>query len=850
MNIQWDAIQWDAIGYVSGGFTLLAFFAAVSAWLYRYKLRYDASLIKDAPESDKAKLILARLSAISVSELETTNLTKEQKCDLITKHLSAAARRFQTAAWVIIGLAVITSVVTIVAIIKHADVVAAQVLIKEKEKQLQQIRDVTADVTEKLNSLRRAARHLAVNVHQSQRDAVRFEPDNHSLRLLAAQLRRLIKDFEKLQSSHTSLVTDDPLDIRMARAVLEMSEGHFTASASLVTDEDVDVAEFETRVSVLKETRVRVVRGATEFGLRQWNKALIHYKRLHELQPQAVGPLNDMALCHINLRQFDVASEYLEKCLTQLESTAADDSSRRAVLLANLSVSECARGNLKRAHKAIEDALQIRESTASSNRELADCYNNAAGVAWARGELSETKRYAKKAIEAASKDSGISPYTTSLYQRNLANVLRELGEYKPARAAAEASVALEESGSKTRRSSLSESYETLALVHGDLNETSKAIDAMKKAIEIRQLARSDDLDMAKLNGSLALLYYHAGDYENASKLIDLAIKSEERHGETAILSLATHYGTRGVLRSHSNDRSGTLADHQKALDIRQKRLPADHYLIGNSLQNVAFAYFEAGDFSKAAELMQSAETIFQNAYPPSHPQMAILYENQAGIELINGNAAEARRLQESALRIKEHTYGKTAFATVTTRVGLGRIQAMMKDYSDAKETLKGAIEVLKGTAHTDLYVSALKLIAGIEMKNKEYAAAREILEVCMWSEINTKGETPTAAAVLCDIAECDARLDMPDEAREAMSRAVRITQAVFPERHPVYTLVVVFRRGAIEYTLGEEEKGLALVKKSYTFFLATFGEDNVLTKQVSDWVRENCPDKIKLGDGE
>lgn len=108
-------MMWDAIQYVSSGVTLIAFVAAVVAWVYRQKLLSDSKLISNAPDSDRATLILARYGKLF--DIDTSSLHKKQRYDLAIEQLRGRAKRFTNSAILVGVFAVLAAIVMIVALL-------------------------------------------------------------------------------------------------------------------------------------------------------------------------------------------------------------------------------------------------------------------------------------------------------------------------------------------------------------------------------------------------------------------------------------------------------------------------------------------------------------------------------------------------------------------------------------------------------------------------------------------------------------------------------------------------------------------------------------------------------------
>jgi hypothetical protein len=83
--------MWHAVGLVTTGFTLVAFLAAVAAWVIRQKILEKERLLRTAPEEKRAELVAAALEFFNV---DTRRLTKQQQFELALQQIQARGQRF------------------------------------------------------------------------------------------------------------------------------------------------------------------------------------------------------------------------------------------------------------------------------------------------------------------------------------------------------------------------------------------------------------------------------------------------------------------------------------------------------------------------------------------------------------------------------------------------------------------------------------------------------------------------------------------------------------------------------------------------------------------------------------
>ncbi len=106
-------MEWQSIGYVSSGFTLVAFIVAAGVWAYRKVLLQKQWLIRQAPEQDRARLVENTLEFFNV---DTSGLTKQEKYRIVMKQINERAVRFKITALVVVIIACLATGVSIFAL--------------------------------------------------------------------------------------------------------------------------------------------------------------------------------------------------------------------------------------------------------------------------------------------------------------------------------------------------------------------------------------------------------------------------------------------------------------------------------------------------------------------------------------------------------------------------------------------------------------------------------------------------------------------------------------------------------------------------------------------------------------
>src|SRR5262249_8835941 len=143
--------------------------------------------------SERANLILAHYGYLV--NVDTQNLTKEQRLKIVVQQLDATASRYKTAALVVIVIAVLLAIVLVVALFQNAEVARATRRLDERNAQRQEIKTVRDQLQQKHRELgiRHAVFAKGVQDLTASSDSFALGADVVQLK---ARLQELLRQFE------------------------------------------------------------------------------------------------------------------------------------------------------------------------------------------------------------------------------------------------------------------------------------------------------------------------------------------------------------------------------------------------------------------------------------------------------------------------------------------------------------------------------------------------------------------------------------------------------------------------------------------------------------------------------
>lgn len=116
--------MWGAIQYVSSALTLVAFIAAVVAFLYTRKISSTERLIRTANKDDRAKLVT---EALEVFSIDASKLTKDQQYEIANEQIKNRLTRSKIGASVTVFIALLCAVVLIYTVSKSGNAVDSEI---------------------------------------------------------------------------------------------------------------------------------------------------------------------------------------------------------------------------------------------------------------------------------------------------------------------------------------------------------------------------------------------------------------------------------------------------------------------------------------------------------------------------------------------------------------------------------------------------------------------------------------------------------------------------------------------------------------------------------------------------
>jgi CHAT domain-containing protein/Tfp pilus assembly protein PilF len=321
--------------------------------------------------------------------------------------------------------------------------------------------------------------------------------------------------------------------------------------------------------------------------------------------------------------------------------------------------------------------------------------------------------------------------------------------------------------------------------------TQKEANSGSYEIRIEELRAATDDDRALQEARrLYKKYYElhrAGKFDDALTLVERALEIRERilgaeHRDVAVAlrGLATLYYDKG-------EYAKAEPLYQRALIIQEKALGPKHREVANTLYRLGVLHFSRSEYEKSESLHNRALAIREEVLGPEHPLVAFPLNSLASICAVKGDYVKAERLFNRALKIREKALGPEHPLVSDPLANLAIIYYYRGDYEKAEPLFNRALTIDEkslGSEHPGVADSLNNF--GIFYRNKgEDAKAEPLLQRALKIREKMLGpEHPEVANTLRNLADLyDDRGDYA-KAEQLYKRSLDISERALGPEHP------------------------------------------------------------------
>jgi tetratricopeptide (TPR) repeat protein len=243
-------------------------------------------------------------------------------------------------------------------------------------------------------------------------------------------------------------------------------------------------------------------------------------------------------------------------------------------------------------------------------------------------------------------------------------------------------------------------------------------------------ATSEFADWSKLLGCAGGYFLGRAAYSQATQLFRDVVEICEKALGPEHPATATSLNDLALALKEKGDFAAARPLQERALAIVEKALGPEHPYTATNLNNLANVFREEGDLTGARPLYERALAIREKALGPEHPDTAQSLNNLAAVVEEQGDFAGALSLHERALEIRETVLGPEHPETATSLNNLARLLSDQGDFAGARPLCERALAICEkalGPEHPDTATS-LNNLAGLLSKQGDFVGARPLCE--------------------------------------------------------------------------------------------------------------------------
>jgi CHAT domain-containing protein len=218
----------------------------------------------------------------------------------------------------------------------------------------------------------------------------------------------------------------------------------------------------------------------------------------------------------------------------------------------------------------------------------------------------------------------------------------------------------------------------------------EGIDMMHQSINLKRKLFGEGVEVAFDYNYMGYMFTNLAQHDSAFFYLQKALSIRQKKLPPDDIELANTFYN--LARNYENqyELNKALELHLKALKIRSARLNAGHESLANSLHQIGSAYQKLGNYDRALEYCIRALEISIKSLGPIHTNVAANYLTIGNLHGFMFNYREAIRFIKEGNSILEKLYGDKSDILPTYEAYLGRLYGNVGEHTSALNSFKKA----------------------------------------------------------------------------------------------------------------------------------------------------------------
>jgi tetratricopeptide (TPR) repeat protein len=310
---------------------------------------------------------------------------------------------------------------------------------------------------------------------------------------------------------------------------------------------------------------------------------------------------------------------------------------------------------------------------------------------------------------------------------------------------------------------------------------------------------------------LARLMMTLAQYDRAHQVFDIIL-----HQTTGENYAEDIYHYIGWIKIDQGKYTEALSYYEKALEIKQKILPANHPRLASCYNNIGLAYDNMGEYSKALSYFEKTLEIKQKNLPANHPDLATSYNDIGLLYSKMGEYSKALSYYEKDLEISGKTLPANHPDLAASYNNIGLVHSKMGEYSKALSYYEKDLEISEKTlpANHPSSATCYNNIGGVYDKMGEHSKAFSYYEKALGiREKSLPVNHPLLATSYSNIGGLYYDMGEYSKALSYYEKDLEISGKTLPANHPDLT-TSYNNIGLVYFKMGEHSKALSYYEKA------------------------------------
>lgn len=315
-----------------------------------------------------------------------------------------------------------------------------------------------------------------------------------------------------------------------------------------------------------------------------------------------------------------------------------------------------------------------------------------------------------------------------------------------------------------------------------------------KINEIQSITNDDEITISVFHSNLGLRLRIFGDFNEAKRILILAMNTSEKHFGNESCSTAITYS------------------------------------------NLACVLQDLGDFYGAKKLMTLTLSIYEKHFGPDHPSLAIGYSNLAIVHQYIGDIEAAKALLKKSVDLDEKTNGVYHPSTAVGYSNLALVYRDLKDYDGAKILMSKALasdENNFGSDHPNTANSYSNMALILKDLGDNKGAKTLLSKAITSNEKNFGFDHPVTSKSYSNLATVIGDMGDFDEAKILFEKSLALDEKNFGFEHPS-TALNYFNLAIVLNNLNEIQQAFVFSKKALDIYKNTLPTNHPQIKIVED----------------